>query len=58
MKKEKLYKVTRFHEEKGVQCQSETIVSARSRKDAMEQALEDNDIHVDEMCTDEGDNSK
>lgn len=50
MKSEKkLYKITRFHDEEGVSCQSETVVSARSEKDAFRQALEENDIHVVEI---------
>jgi len=49
MSKEKLYKITRFHEEEGVSCQSETIVTAKSKKNAMEQALEENDIHIEEV---------
>ena len=46
MKREELYKITRFYEEKGVDCVSETIVSARSLKDAMAKALEENEISV------------
>lgn len=46
MKREELYKITRFHEEEGVDCVSETIVSARSLKDAMAKALEENEISV------------
>lgn len=49
MSKEKLYKITRFHEEDGVLCQSETVISSRSKKNAMEQALKENDIHIEEV---------
>lgn len=51
MKKEKIFKVTRFHEEKGFGCVSETIISANSLKEAMKKALEENNISIEEMVS-------
>ena len=49
MAKEKLYKITKFHEEGDIICQSETVIFAKSKKNAMEQALKENDIHIEEV---------
>lgn len=45
-KNKKLWKVTRFHSEKGYNCVSETIIEAQSYKKALELALQENEIHV------------
>lgn len=47
-KKYKVFVVTKHHEEKGVQLQTQWTTEARSRKEALESVLEDEGIIIEE----------
>lgn len=47
-KKYKVFIVTKHHEEKGVQLQTQWTTEARSRKEALESVLEEEGIIIEE----------
>lgn len=47
--KSEVYVVTKHHEEKGVTLQTQYVIEARSRKEALEQVLEEEGINIEKQ---------